>query len=133
MSSLSFLGALGVFFIFISFFGESDLSKQNSPRWDAASGAILLPMTHKKTPGLYGFSMPMESAIRIDERPTCPILLTLTQSNTSNKTNRMNYIDDNFTSSQRLKVIKAFSFAFKGNMKKNLLVIDIGCRFDKNA
>ena len=46
MSPLSFLGVLGVIFIFISFFDEISLSKQNSPRWDAAfcgvtSGAML--------------------------------------------------------------------------------------------
>ena len=44
MSPLSFLGVFGV--IFISFFHEISLCKQNSPRWDAAfcgitSGAIL--------------------------------------------------------------------------------------------
>ena len=52
-SPLSFLGALGVIFIFIPFSDYFSLSKQNSPRWDAAfcgdsSGAILLPMSHRK-------------------------------------------------------------------------------------
>ena len=46
MSSLSFLGASGVIFHFISFFDENQNCKQNSPRWDAAfcgvtSGAVL--------------------------------------------------------------------------------------------
>ena len=41
------------FFHFISFFYEFPVSKQNSPRWDAAfcrvtSGAILFSMSHKK-------------------------------------------------------------------------------------
>ena len=41
-----FLGALGVIFHFISFSGKNHISKQNSPRWDAAkrgvtSGAIM--------------------------------------------------------------------------------------------
>ena len=45
-SPLSFLGALGYFFICISVFDKIHESKQNSPRWDAAfcgvtSGAIL--------------------------------------------------------------------------------------------
>ena len=41
-----FLGASGVIFHFISFSGKNLISKQNSPRWDAAkrsvtSGAIM--------------------------------------------------------------------------------------------
>ena len=53
MSPLSFLGALGVIFIFISYFDEILVSKQNSPRWDAAccfftSGAILFALVPKK-------------------------------------------------------------------------------------
>ena len=36
MGTLSFLGAVGVIFTFISFFDEIHVSKQNSPRWDAA-------------------------------------------------------------------------------------------------
>ena len=36
MSPFSFIGASGVFLlIFISFFDENHVSKQNSPRWDA--------------------------------------------------------------------------------------------------
>ena len=34
--TLSFLGVLGVIFIFISFFDEISLCKQNSTRWDTA-------------------------------------------------------------------------------------------------
>ena len=39
--------------MFISFFDENHVSKQNSPRWDAAfcgvtSGEILFAMSHKK-------------------------------------------------------------------------------------
>ena len=34
-------------FIFISFFDEIHVSKQNSPRWDAP-GLFCLPMSHKK-------------------------------------------------------------------------------------
>ena len=42
-----------IFFVFISFFYENHVSKQNSPRWDtvfAAShlGPFCLPMSHKK-------------------------------------------------------------------------------------
>ena len=42
------LGASGVFLEFYSilFFNEISLSKQNSPRWDAA--LFCLPMSHKR-------------------------------------------------------------------------------------
>ena len=36
-----FGGASGVFFIFISFFDENHVSKQNSPRWDAAFCGVI--------------------------------------------------------------------------------------------
>ena len=50
MSPLSFLGMLGVIFIF-QFFDEIPLSKQNSPRWDAAFYSVCLcPI--KGMPGL---------------------------------------------------------------------------------
>ena len=44
--SRGFLGSSGVLFHFISFSGKNHISKQNSPRWDAAkrgviSGAIM--------------------------------------------------------------------------------------------
>ena len=60
VSSLSLLGVLGLFFIlfFSQFFDDNYLSKQNSPRWDAAfcgvtSGAILFAnVPLKGTPGL---------------------------------------------------------------------------------
>ena len=46
------LGALGVIFHFFTLFDEIHVhvSKQNSPRWDAASylGLLCLPMSHKK-------------------------------------------------------------------------------------
>ena len=46
VSSLSFLGVLGVFFYFLSHFFDEISMQQNSPRWDDAfcgftSGAIL--------------------------------------------------------------------------------------------
>ena len=45
-SNFTFRGVMGDFFIFISFFDEISLYKQDSPRWDAAfcdvtSGAML--------------------------------------------------------------------------------------------
>ena len=48
---LSSLGPLGVIFKFYSIFNEISLSKQNSPKWDAAfcgvaSGAILFAFVH---------------------------------------------------------------------------------------
>ena len=53
-SPLSFLGVLGVVFIFISFFVEISLSKQNSPRWDAEfCGYTVCLCPTKGTPGLY--------------------------------------------------------------------------------
>ena len=53
MSPLSFLGAAGAVFHFYLFFDEKLVSKQNSPRWDAAfcyvtSGAILFAYVQKK-------------------------------------------------------------------------------------
>ena len=57
MSPLSFLGASGVIFNFYLIFDEVFLSKQNSPRWDAAFcdenaasdlGLYCLPMSHKR-------------------------------------------------------------------------------------
>ena len=59
MSPLSFLGVLGVNFkLYSFFFYENFLSKQNSPRWDAAFCGVtwgyavcLCPI--KRTPGLY--------------------------------------------------------------------------------
>ena len=58
--TISFKDVRGDFeFYFIHFFfDEIPLSKQNNPRWDAAfcgvtSGLYCLPISHKKTPGLY--------------------------------------------------------------------------------
>ena len=58
--TFSFKDVRGDFeFLFHSFFfDENLLSKQNSPRWDAVycgvtSGLYCLPISHKKTPGLY--------------------------------------------------------------------------------
>ena len=52
-SLLSFLGAAGVIFNFYLTFDEIPVSKQNSPRWDAAfcgitSGAILFAYVPQK-------------------------------------------------------------------------------------
>ena len=53
VSPLSFLGVLGVIFVFYLIFDEISLCKQNSPRWDAAfcgvtSGAILFAYVPQK-------------------------------------------------------------------------------------
>ena len=56
------------FFFFFSFLDEIHVSKQNSPRWDAAafcgvtSGAILLPMSHKKDAGLIWINFSLADA-----------------------------------------------------------------------
>ena len=43
------------FLILISFCDENNESTQNRPRLDASHlGLLYLPMSHKKTPGLYG-------------------------------------------------------------------------------
>ena len=48
-SRLSLLGASGVILKFYSVFDVNSLSKQNSPRWDAAHlGLFCLPMSHKR-------------------------------------------------------------------------------------
>ena len=57
VSPLSFVGVSGVILNFIQFFDKSSLSKQNSPRWDAAfcgvsSGSIVCLCPIKGTPGL---------------------------------------------------------------------------------
>ena len=53
--STSFLGALGVIFHFYFIFDKIYLSKQNSPRRDAAFLPLFcLHMFIKRTPGLYG-------------------------------------------------------------------------------
>ena len=54
-----FLGASGVIFHVISFSSKNHISKQNSPRWDAAkrgvtSGAIMFAFVPQRTPGVYG-------------------------------------------------------------------------------
>ena len=48
-------GTRSNFSVLFHFYDENHVSKQNSPRWDAAShlGLFGLPMSHKKTPGLY--------------------------------------------------------------------------------
>ena len=51
VSPLPFLGPLCVILNFYSIFDEISLSKQNSPRWDAAAshlGLYCLPMSHKR-------------------------------------------------------------------------------------
>ena len=54
MSPFSFKGTAGVIIHFNSFFDENHVSKQNSPRWDAAfcgvtpEGLFCLPMSHNK-------------------------------------------------------------------------------------
>ena len=60
MHPLSFLGASGVVF---SFFDENRVSKQNSPRWDAAlcgvtSGDILFAYANKKDARLIWVNFP---------------------------------------------------------------------------
>ena len=49
-STFIFRGVTGVILNFIQFFDENVLSKQNSPRWDAAwhLGLFCLPMSHKR-------------------------------------------------------------------------------------
>ena len=49
---LRVLGAPGAILIFISFFDENRLSKQNSHRWDAAFGYVVCLCATKRTPGL---------------------------------------------------------------------------------
>ena len=56
VSPHSFLGVLGVIFIFFSFFDEISLCKHNIPRWENAAshqGLCCLPKSHKRMPGLY--------------------------------------------------------------------------------
>ena len=53
LSTFIFRGIKSAIFIFISFFDEIPVNKQNSPRWDAAfcgvtAGLFYLPMPHKK-------------------------------------------------------------------------------------
>ena len=47
-SPLSFVGTAGVILKCILFFDEIPVRKQNSPRWDVTSGAILIAYVPQK-------------------------------------------------------------------------------------
>ena len=58
-STFSFRGIGNIIFISISFFDEIHVSKQNSPRWNAAF--CLCPI--KRTQGLYGLRLLSDSLL----------------------------------------------------------------------
>ena len=93
-STFIFRGIRSIFSFLFHFLVKIIKSKQNIPRWDAAFSVCLCPI--KRTPGLYGLSMPMESVNRINDRPDMSSAVNSYVKQYMKQT-QMNYVESNFT------------------------------------